>query len=169
MIPPCFALSNIRYISRVKWSNPGKGVVPSRTPRCCSYWKGSLLVTLDYSCQLYTIQQLWETGVQFSKSGRPGFNSASLGDRGSIPGRVIPKTLKMVLDTSLLRTQQYKVHIKGKVEQSRERSSALGVVAIEKGAFWLPSTTVANFTQFSSSVCFCQSCQDDKLQLSVRC
>ena len=48
-----------------------------------------------------------------------------LGDLGSIPGRVIPKTLKMVLDTSLLNTQQYKVHIKGKVEQSRERSSTL--------------------------------------------
>ena len=27
------------------------------------------------------------------------------------PGRVTPKTLKMVLDTSLLNTQQYKVHI----------------------------------------------------------
>ena len=47
------------------------------------------------------------------------------GDLGSIQGRVIPKTLKMVLDTSLLNTQQYKVCIKGKVEQSRERSSAL--------------------------------------------
>ena len=46
------------------------------------------------------------------------------GDLGSIPGHVIPKTLKMVLDTSLLNTQQYKVHIKGKVEQSRERSRA---------------------------------------------
>ena len=48
-----------------------------------------------------------------------------LGNLGSIPGRVIPKTLKMVLDTSLLNTQQYKVRIEGKVEQSRERSSAL--------------------------------------------
>ena len=38
------------------------------------------------------------------------------------PG-VIPKTLKMVLDASLLNTQQYKVRIKGKVEQFRERSS----------------------------------------------
>ena len=37
------------------------------------------------------------------------------GDLVSIPGRVIPKTLKMVLDTSLLNTQQYKVGIKGKV------------------------------------------------------
>ena len=47
------------------------------------------------------------------------------GDLGSIPGRVIPKTLKMALDTSLPNTQQNKVRIKGKVEQSREKSSAL--------------------------------------------
>ena len=46
------------------------------------------------------------------------------GDLGSIPGRIISKTLKMVLDASLLNIQQYKVRIKGKVEQSRERSSA---------------------------------------------
>ena len=47
------------------------------------------------------------------------------GDLGSIPGRVIPKTLKMELDTTLLNTQHYKVRFKGKVEQSREWSSAL--------------------------------------------
>ena len=47
------------------------------------------------------------------------------GDLGSIPGRVILKTQKMVLDASLLNTQHYKVRIKGKVEQSRERSSTL--------------------------------------------
>ena len=52
MIPPCLTLSNIRYISRVKWSNPGKGVVPSPTPQCSSCWKGSLLVAIDYGCQL---------------------------------------------------------------------------------------------------------------------
>ena len=40
----------------------------------------------------------------------------SPGDLGSIPGRVIPKTSKMVLDTSLLNSQQYKVCINGKVE-----------------------------------------------------
>ena len=58
-------------------------------------------------------------------------------------------TLKMVLYTSLLNTQQYKVCIKGKVEQSRERSSALiyiCVVAIKNGAFRLPLTKVAIFT-----------------------
>ena len=42
------------------------------------------------------------------------------GDLGSVPGRVIPKTQKMVLDASLLNTQHYKVRIKGKVKQSRE-------------------------------------------------
>ena len=61
---------------------------------------------------------------------------------------------KMVLDATLLNIQHYKVRIKCKVGQSRERSSALplhlGVVAIEKGAFWSPSTTVANFTYFTN-------------------
>ena len=42
------------------------------------------------------------------------------GDLGSIPGQVIPKTPKMVLDASLLNTQHFKVWIKGKVEQSKE-------------------------------------------------
>ena len=48
-----------------------------------------------------------------------------LGDQGSIPGQVIRKTQKMVLDATLLNTQNHKVQIKGKVEQSREQSSAL--------------------------------------------
>ena len=47
------------------------------------------------------------------------------GDRGSIPDWVIPKTQKMVLDPAMLNTQHYTVRIKGKVEQSREWSSAL--------------------------------------------
>ena len=58
----------------------------------------------------------------------------------------------MVLDASLLNTQHYKVRIKGKVEQSREGvvpSPTIGVVAIEKGAFGLPSTMVPNFTYLS--------------------
>ena len=61
----------------------------------------------------------------------------------------------MVLDTSLLSTQQYKVRIKGKVEQFREKEKHspqhLRVVAIEKGAFRSPSTKVANFTYFYST------------------
>ena len=42
------------------------------------------------------------------------------GDRGSIPGRFILKTQKIVLDATLLNAQYYKVGIKSKVEQSRE-------------------------------------------------
>ena len=34
-------------------------------------------------------------------------------DLGSIPGRVIPKIQKMVLDASLLNTQHYKVRDQG--------------------------------------------------------
>ena len=52
LIPLCLTLSIIRYRSRVKWIIPGKGVAPSPTPRCSSYQKGSLRVTLDYGCQL---------------------------------------------------------------------------------------------------------------------
>ena len=47
------------------------------------------------------------------------------GDQGLIPGQVIPKIQKMVLDTTLLNTQHYKVWTKVKVEQSRERRSTL--------------------------------------------
>ena len=46
LMPPCQALSIIRLASRVKWSNPWNGVVPSSTPQCGCYWKGSLRVTL---------------------------------------------------------------------------------------------------------------------------
>ena len=43
LIPPCLTLSDIRYVSRVKRSNPGKRLAPSPTPLCRNYWKGSLL------------------------------------------------------------------------------------------------------------------------------
>ena len=45
-------------------------------------------------------------------------------------GWVIPKTQKMVLDAALLNTQDYKVNIKGKVEQPREWSSALPYISV---------------------------------------
>ena len=51
LMPPCLALSIIRYGSRVKWVNPGKGEAPSRRPWRSSYWKGSLRVALDYGRQ----------------------------------------------------------------------------------------------------------------------
>ena len=53
-----------------------------------------------------------------------------LGYRGSIPGRVIPKTQKMVIDASLLNTQHDEVRKKGKVGQSREWSSTLPYTSV---------------------------------------
>ena len=52
LMPSCLIFSIIRYGSRVKWSNPAKGVAPFPTLLCSSYWKGSLRVTLDYGRQL---------------------------------------------------------------------------------------------------------------------
>ena len=40
LMPPCLTLSIIRYRSRVKWNNPGKGVASS--PWLSSQGKGSL-------------------------------------------------------------------------------------------------------------------------------
>ena len=48
----------------------------------------------------------------------------------SIPGSVIPKTQKIVLCTTLLNIQHYKVRIKGKVEQSRGWSSTLSYTSV---------------------------------------
>ena len=73
------------------------------------------------------------------------------GNLGSIPCQVIPKTQKMVLDTSLLNTQHYKVWIKVKLSNPSKwlKLPYLGIVAIDKGDFRLPSTADANFTYCS--------------------
>ena len=59
---PCLILSSIRYVSRIKWRNPGKWVASSPRNQCSSYWKGSLLVALDYGRRLYLLT------VNFDKS-----------------------------------------------------------------------------------------------------
>ena len=88
LMPPCLTLSITRYGSRVKWSNPGKGVIPCPTPWCSSYRKGSLRVTLDYGRQLYLVRLIGLVGRVFANG--PGH-------LGSIQGHVIPKTLKWYL------------------------------------------------------------------------
>ena len=40
--------------------------------------------------------------------------ASGLAVRGSIPGQIIPKTQKIVLNVSLPNAQQYKIWIKGK-------------------------------------------------------
>ena len=97
------------------------GLIPEKTPEeTCyhSYCRGRLSVYAGLkNQQTKLVCRVFENGP---------------GDLGSIPGRVIPKTLKMVLDTYLLNTQQYKVRIKGKVQQSRERSSALPYTTVQQ-------------------------------------
>ena len=53
LMPPCLTLSTIKYVSRVKWRNQGKGVAPSPMPCCSSNWKGNSRVALDYRHKLY--------------------------------------------------------------------------------------------------------------------
>ena len=96
LMPPCFTFSSISCGSKVKWSNLGNRVTPFPTPRYCSYWKESLRVAIfTFSCALAMncVEGAMKTIM------------------GSVPVCVIPKTLKTVLDTSLLNTQQDKVHI----------------------------------------------------------
>ena len=50
----------------------------------------------------------------------------------------------MVLDTFLLNTQHYKLHLKGKVEQFRERGSALPYTSVLKLMKREPLTKVTN-------------------------
>ena len=61
LIPTCLTLIIIRYVSRVKWSNPGKDVVPSPAPLCSSYWKGNLRVTLDNSQRW--LEHIWDGAI----------------------------------------------------------------------------------------------------------
>ena len=61
------------------------------------------------------------------------------GDRGSIPGRVIPKTFKMVLDTSLLNTQQYNVQIKS----SNPEKGVAPSPSLQCATYWKRSLLVA--------------------------
>ena len=95
----------------------------------------------------FFLSHTWSSGLSVRQwPGRPGFN----------PRSRHTKDLKLVHDISLLKTQHYKACIKGKVEQSGGRSSALplhlGVVAIEKGAFGSSSIMVVNFIYFISQV-----------------
>ena len=74
--------------------------------------------------------------------------SNGLGVWVSFTGQVIPRTQKMVLDSTLLNNQHYMLRIKGKVDQSRNFRPPLHLseVAIEKGTFGSPLIKVANFT-----------------------
>ena len=50
LIPPCLTLSNIKYVTRIKWSNDGKGVAPHQhlgvvAIEMGAFWSPSTTVT----------------------------------------------------------------------------------------------------------------------------
>ena len=63
LMPPCLTLSIIRYRSRVKWSNTGKGVVPSPTPWCSCYRKGNLRVSPSTMVANFTTFTITEKSI----------------------------------------------------------------------------------------------------------
>ena len=82
---PCLTLSIIRYGSKVKWSNPGNGVVPSPTAQCSSYWKGSLRIALNYGrqqCQSHPCRRtaaiLFNLYIFTNPSARAGYDTRSV-------------------------------------------------------------------------------------------
>ena len=54
-----FNTQQYKVISRVKWRYPRKRGAPSPSPWCSSYWKGSLLVALDFGLQLYNLLYIY--------------------------------------------------------------------------------------------------------------
>ena len=88
LICPCLTLNIIRYISRVKWSNPRKEVAPFPTPLCSRYWKRILWVInlLTYiHCREVKHRDIGPAVRVFANG--PG-------DLGSIPGRSHTKDFK---------------------------------------------------------------------------
>ena len=79
---------------------------------CCCILSGSDFDTKGNSEKLYLHIKYLTISIMISVF------TNGLGDQGSISGRVIPKTQKMVLDVSLLNTQHFKVWIKGKWSNS---------------------------------------------------
>ena len=79
------------------------------------------------------------------------------GDQRSIPGWVIPKTQNMILDTSLLNTQPYKVWIKAKWSNPGKEVAPFPTPwcsSYWKGSFWValnygrPSLLIHNWYSY---------------------
>ena len=66
------------------------------------------------TCHRHVVIGQFLSGVQPAIGLMSRVFTNGLGDQGSIPGRVIPKTQKMVLDSTLDNTKHYKVKIKVK-------------------------------------------------------
>ena len=125
LIPPCLTLGNISYISRVKWSNPGKGVAPSSTPR----WSILILIVI-----LMKVLSFLNNGyfryfeniiIIMMSCCLHGFPWLSLAIRPyhpsllSSPQRYILYPYRGVVDKCLMVVQHLQVRVKGSIEKRR--------------------------------------------------
>ncbi len=84
--------------------------------------KGTLDILYNYFCvHVYVCVFIGLIGRVFTNG---------LGDRGSVPGRGIQKTQKILLDF-LLNIQHYKLWIKGKVDQPMESCSPFSYTLVK--------------------------------------
>ena len=70
LILPCLTLSIIRYVSRVKWSNPGKGVAPSPTFQWRELSGSHRLWSPTLLNYIYELAVLWALYLDLAKNYR---------------------------------------------------------------------------------------------------
>ena len=114
MLFPCFYFSSLSAILFILAENLQLRIFCVGFFLVFSSYLLHWVLSKEVSSTIFKIFGMTRPGIEHQWSGRPGFN----------PRSCHTKDFKMVLDTFLLNTQQYKVRIKGKLEQSRE-----GVVA----------------------------------------
>ena len=134
-MPPSLTLSIIRYGSRVKWINPGKGVAPSPTPWCSSYWKeafassSTMVTNFTYNRAIGQMSRVFANGP-----GDRGVQSQVESYQRLKKWYLMPPCLTLSIIRWATRVKWsnpgYGVAL----------SLHLGVVAIKKGVFGLPST-----------------------------
>ena len=157
-MPPCLILSIIRYGSKIKWNNPRKGVTPVEVkwltwlPSWIFLVKASQL-SLRHFIEEHLMQQVgcsvlpgWP--IQYiSMSGVYLWCQDDLSNTFAWVVSIHPyihpvngngNHFLLVCQTTLKSTN---IH--------QPPSLHVGVVAIEKGVFRSPSTTVANFTYYN--------------------
>ena len=154
--------SHIRYISRVKWSNPGKGVALYLTCQCCSYWKGSLLLALDYSHQVYLIYLLQLTEIYFiyifalniydMLQNRLIFlvgrvSATGLGESGSISCYIISKTFKKYFIHPCLKLSN--IRYISRVKWSNPLKGVAPIPSHRCYSYWKGSLLIAYLTFFT--------------------
>ncbi len=109
------------------------------------------LILFDITLSGYPLQLLVIIYPQTDIGMMVRVSTNSLGNLDSIPVQVIPKTQKWYLMPPCLTLSiiRYGQILKGKRNKTKLSISVfVSVVAIEKGAFGSPSTTVSNFTYF---------------------